>query len=153
MGKRTGIQTLKADGWHHRSDAVASAIILAGIFLGPLWWWIDGVLGIIVSLLILYAAFDIVRDAAKHLMGEAPDDNLVLQITEITKRTVPETEDIHHIHVHRYGNNHTEVTFHTRFRPDAKIGQTHSLVTRIEEAIKSELGMQVSIHIEPKFKT
>ena len=47
-GKKINSSVLYADAWHHRSDAIASALILVGIILAPYFWWIDGVLGIIV---------------------------------------------------------------------------------------------------------
>ena len=46
-GKKLDSKSLLADGWHHRSDALSSIIVLAGIFLGRQLWWMDGALGII----------------------------------------------------------------------------------------------------------
>ena len=43
-GRRTGNSALHADGWHHRSDAISSLIILIGILAGRSLWWVDGVL-------------------------------------------------------------------------------------------------------------
>ena len=48
-GRRTKAKSLIADGWHHRSDAIASTLIVIGSFLGSRFWWIDGVLGIAVA--------------------------------------------------------------------------------------------------------
>jgi cation diffusion facilitator family transporter len=56
VGKKTGSRSLKADAWHHRSDAISSVVILVGIFLNKYIWWIDGAMGILVTLLILHAA-------------------------------------------------------------------------------------------------
>jgi cation diffusion facilitator family transporter len=43
-GKKVKSQSLIADGWHHRSDAIASALIVIGALFGKTFWWIDGVL-------------------------------------------------------------------------------------------------------------
>lgn len=67
-GRTTGNPALKADGWHHRSDAISSLIILVGIFAGSYFWWIDGVLGLIVSLLIFYAAYEIIKEGTDPLL-------------------------------------------------------------------------------------
>jgi divalent metal cation (Fe/Co/Zn/Cd) transporter len=61
-GKKTKSQSLIADGWHHRSDALASLMIVVGAIAGKYVWWIDGALGIGVSALIVYAAYDIAKN-------------------------------------------------------------------------------------------
>jgi cation diffusion facilitator family transporter len=43
IGKRTNSKSMIADGWHPRSDAISSLVILVGIFIGRYYWWIDGV--------------------------------------------------------------------------------------------------------------
>lgn len=78
--KKTDSKSLLADGWHHRSDALASLIIEIGAVLGKYFWWVDGVLGIGVSALILYAAYDIAHDASDSLMGEKTGDDLIKRI-------------------------------------------------------------------------
>lgn len=146
--KKTNMQTLKADGWHHRSDAIASFIILVGVFLGKYWWWIDGVLGIIVALLILYAAYDILKEAINPLLGEDVDKKLVTRIKEISTRIAPDRLDIHHIHYHRYGN-HVELTFHIMLDGSMTLEDAHSIATTIENAIRNEMHIETTIHVEP----
>ena len=48
IGRKTNSRVVSADGWHHRSDAISSIVILVGIFIGRYFWWADGVLGILV---------------------------------------------------------------------------------------------------------
>ena len=57
--RRTSSSLLKADGWHHRTDALSSLVILGGIFISPLFWWVDGAMGVAVAVLIFYAAYEI----------------------------------------------------------------------------------------------
>ncbi|MBN2078632.1 MAG: cation transporter, partial [Spirochaetes bacterium] len=83
MGKKTNAQSLIADGWHHRSDAISSLVILAGIFAGRYLWWIDAAMGIAVSLVILYAAWGILKRAASSLIGEEADPDLAGTINAI----------------------------------------------------------------------
>jgi divalent metal cation (Fe/Co/Zn/Cd) transporter len=72
IGKTHQSGSVIADGWHHRSDAVSSVIILAGIFLGSLFWWIDAALAILVAMMIFWAAYGVIRDAAAVIIGEEP---------------------------------------------------------------------------------
>lgn len=140
---------LKADAWHHRSDAISSVIILAGIFLGKHFWWIDGVLGIIVAIMIFYASFEIFREAVNPLLGEQANTMLMDQINSICVQ-VTAIKDIkaHHFHVHKYGD-HTELTFHIRLPGSLHLTRAHDIASKIEDAIKKDLNIEATIHTEP----
>lgn len=146
--RQIGSQVLKADAWHHRSDAISSLVILVGIFLGNYFWWIDGVLGILIAVLILYAAYDILKEGINPLLGEHPDEELVSRIKEITDRFAPSAVDVHHIHCHRYGL-HRELTFHIYLDGTMTLNDSHDIADAIETAIRDELDIEATIHVEP----
>jgi cation diffusion facilitator family transporter len=146
--RKTKSPVLKADGWHHRSDAITSLLILVGIFLGKYFWWIDGALGILVAFFILHAAFAVFKDAVNPLLGETPDEELVSRIREISERFAPDTIDPHHFHMHRYGE-HRELTFHIYIDGAMSLTDAHSIADSIEEAIREELEMEATIHVDP----
>lgn len=147
-GRKINAGSLIADGWHHRSDAVASALIVAGALVGGRIWWMDGALGIGVSLLIFYAAFDILKSSISVSLGEAPDAALDRRIRAAIGKTVTCAQDAHHIHLHRYGA-HVELTVHLRVPPEMPVAQAHAVATRVERAIKGEIGAETTVHIEP----
>lgn len=146
--RQTGSQVLRADGWHHRSDAISSLVILAGIFLGKYFWWIDGVLGILIAILILYAAYDILKEGINPLLGEQPDEELVSRIKEIAERFAPSAVDAHHIHCHRYGR-HRELTFHIYLDGTMSLNDSHAIADKIETTIREKLDIEATIHVEP----
>ena len=148
-GKKINSKALIADGWHHRSDAIASFLIVIGALLGNYFWWIDGVLGLIVSGLILYAAYDILKDGASVLMGECIDHEMEEKIVDIIKKIAPEVKDFHHIHLHRYGH-HYEVTFHIKFPEHLTIKEAHDTVDQIENELRAKLNIESTIHFEPE---
>jgi cation diffusion facilitator family transporter len=147
-GETTGSKAVKADAWHHRSDALSSLIILIGIFFNKFFWWVDGVLGIIVALLILYAAFDILKDSVNPILGTQPDENLILRIKEICRDTVNVDVHAHHFHLHDYGG-HAELTFHIRLSQKMTLEDAHNIATKIENAIKARLDIETTIHVDP----
>lgn len=147
-GRKIDSQSVIADGWHHRSDAIASALIVAGALLGGTFWWMDGVLGIGVSFLILYAAFDVFRTTSSILLGESPDPKLRSDIEQAIRGECPEAHDVHHIHMHRYGNA-AEVTVHIRLKPDMTVQQAHDLSRKVEQRIRNDLSMEATVHVEP----
>jgi cation diffusion facilitator family transporter len=147
--KKTGSNTLKADGWHHRTDAISSVLILTGIFLGDYFWWIDGVLGILVALMIAYAAYEVMRDAIDPLMGEKPSEKLIQQLQTISREELGFNPEIHHIHIHRYGE-HIELTFHVVLSPGITLDEAHQQIDKLENKISEKLGMAATIHPDPK---
>ena len=147
--KKTGSVTLKADAWHHRSDAISSLVLLGGIFLGRYFWWIDGVMGIILGLLIMYAAYEILKDSMDSFIGEAPDSGFKDSVIRIAAESSGRELDIHHMHIHKYGD-HTELTFHIRLEGDLSLEKAHHVASNIESAIKREMNVESTIHMEPK---
>ena len=148
-GRKVKSQALIADGWHHRSDALASAMIVVGALLQKRFWWIDGVLGIGVSLLILYAAFGIMKEAASPLLGENPDDTILRDIRRLVAEYAPQISDVHHIHIHRYGD-HVEITLHARMPQDMSVKEAHDVASKLETLIRDKLGHEATIHMEPQ---
>jgi len=149
--KKTKLGVLKADAWHHRSDAITSLVVLIGIFLGRYFWWMDGVMGVALALLILYASYDILKEGINPLLGERPDEELVKQLSRISRQFAPNIadDDVHHIHVHRYGE-HREVTFHLYLDDLMNLRDSHRIADDIELAIRDDLNMEATIHIEPR---
>ncbi len=150
--KKVKAQSLLADGWHHRSDALASALIIVGALLGNRLWWIDGVLGIGVSLLILYAAAEVMRAAVNTLMGEKPDPELTEKVRTIVDEALPGTSKLHHIHLHTYGDQR-EMTLHIRLPPKMNLEDAHAITFGIEKRIREELNIETTIHPEPEHKS
>ena len=147
IGRKIKSDALITDGWHHRSDAFASLIIVIGIFLNPYFWWIDGVMGIIISLIIAKISFDILKNTVSKLIGEEPGEEFNRELEKIVQDDTIKNIKIHHIHLHRYGN-HRELTFHIMLPEEMKLGQAHQIATQLEEKINNNMGVETTIHLE-----
>ena len=152
VSRKTGSTSVKADGWHHRSDALSSIVVLAGIFLQDYFWWIDAVLGICVSVILMVAVYKIIREAVDKLMGESVPDEIVSQVKAIIGETIGEDLQTHHFHIHKYGS-HSELTFHINLPPDMTILEGHDIADMIEKQLRERMGIETTIHIEPKKQT
>ena len=146
-GKKLDSKSLLADGWHHRSDALSSIIVLAGIFLGRQLWWMDGVLGIIVALLIFYVTYKILRESFNSMLGEKPDEGLLQKISNLSRKVAAIDLQIHHIHVHKYGH-HTEITFHIKLPSNMPLKEAHQITTQTRQLVKDELNMESTIYVD-----
>jgi len=150
-GRKYNSHALIADGWHHRSDAIASALIVLGFFLGKYYWWIDSVMGFMVSILIFMATYSIMKSSVSLLLGENLDDSFKTQLDALAYKAIQQDVKLHHIHLHKYGH-HRELTCHIRFSPAMTLGEAHELADQFEETIRQELGIEATIHIEPELR-
>ena len=152
-GRKVDAQSLIADGWHHRSDAIASALIVAGMLGaalgGSALWWIDGVMGIAVALLILYAALDIFRASSSVLLGEGPKPEVAESVRAIVSDACGKATDVHHLHVHTYGA-HREITLHFRLPKSTTLQESHRMASAVEESIRTKLAYEATVHVEPE---
>ena len=148
IARLTKNMAVKADGWHHRSDALSSVIVLAGVFLNPYVWWMDSALGILVSLMLFYAAYGIIREAVNKILGEKPSEEMIAEVKKIVGEEMGKQAYPHHFHVHNYGD-HTDFTFHVKVPGEETVRQTHELATRVEQRLCSEMNVDATIHIEP----
>lgn len=148
LAHKTGQAVLRADGWHHRSDAISSIILLVGIIFGRQWWWADGVLGIIMALFIFKASYDILKEAIRPLLGEPPSKNTMKEVAVICTDITGQEIYPHHFHYHNYGY-HKELTFHIAMNGNLSLYKTHQLADKIELQIRKELQIEATIHIDP----
>ncbi len=148
LGRKYGAQPLIADAWHHRADAAASTILAISIAVGREVWWVDGILGLAVSSLILYTAIKLVLGGSRELLGTGPTKEEVEILEKLAYSTSDKVVDVHHIHVHRYGT-HTEVTLHIRLDGKTTLDEVHEISSNVERRIREELGWEATVHPEP----
>ena len=148
IARRTGNLSVKANGWHHRSDALSSIVVLIGILFAKQFWWVDSVLGIIIALMLFYVCFTIMKESITKILGEEPNKALLANITDEVKNIYNDDFNIHHFHLHNYISQ-KELTFHIRLNENVSIGKGHDIATIIEEMIKEKFDMAATIHVEP----
>ncbi len=145
--RKTGYLSLKADAWHHRSDAISSILILIGIFINPYFPLIDGILGIIVSFFILYTAYKIIKETANAIIGESCDKKTIENLKRISNETAGFDVKIHKIHLHNY-INHSELTFHIYLPDNMTVKESNFITSRIIKKIKNTKQFNTTIYID-----
>ena len=105
----TNSSSLKADAWHHRSDAITSLMAFIGIsislVMGPGWEAADDVAALFASSFILYNAYKILRPALGEIMDEQLYENEIEQIREIASH-VPGVMATEKCNVRKNGMNY-----------------------------------------------
>ncbi len=151
VARRINAESIKADGWHHRSDAISSALILIGIFLEKYAWWIDAALGILVSVIIFYSAWVILKNTINTLLGVKPEIETINKIKEITANLYPGDLRVHHFHIHNYGF-HNEMTFHIVLPKQMELSEASQITRKLFEEIKQQMNILATIHIDTESK-
>ncbi len=148
LARKTENVSVKADGWHHRSDALSSIIVLIGILFAHEFWWIDSVLGIVISLMLFYATLKIAHEAIRKLLGEEPSPELIAEIEKSVSGKFGTNLQLHHFHIHNYVS-HREITFHIKLDKNLSIAEGHHIATDIEEIVYKQFNIISTVHIEP----
>ena len=151
IGRKTNNPVVTADGWHSRSDALSSVVVLIGIIVtrfAPGFWWMDSVLGIFCALAIFYAAFEIMKESITRMLGEEPDAEFIEALDIELSKIYEKDMKLHHLHLHNY-ISHKELSLHVRLDGNMTVDEGHNIASSIEKMIKEKFDMDATIHIEP----
>ena len=146
-------QAMKANAWHHRSDALSSvgtAIGIGGaILLGERWAVLDPIASIVVGAMIVKVAIDLLRSGMGELMDQSLPESVEDEIIEIAQ-SVPDVSKPHELCTRRIGN-HYAIEMHILIDGDMSLKEAHAKATEIERRLKERYGEEthVAIHVEP----
>lgn len=151
--KETNSSSLKADAWHHRSDAITSVAAFTGIsialFLGKGYEAADDWAALFASVFILYNSYLIFRPALGEIMDEHLYDDLVEEIRNVSHQ-VDGIIDTEKCFIRKAGMKY-HVDLHARVNGEITVKEGHDLSHKLKDTLREkipELG-HVLIHIEP----
>jgi cation diffusion facilitator family transporter len=149
LGNRVNSHAILANAIHQTIEAVMSFTVIAGLVAGHYFHRpeVDGYIGIIVSLWLLYMGFTHGRKAIVPLLGKAPSRELIEKIRE-TAKSVDGVEDVHEIIVHDYGNM---VTISLHLEIPEKYGpiEIHDITERCEAKLRVTFRGETTAHSDP----
>ena len=111
-------------------------------------WPIDAVMGIVVALVIIYAGIDIIRGTMGPLLGEPPEKETVDELEKLVM-SYDGIVGIHDLVLHSYGHSKVYGSLHAEVPADVDILHSHDTIDLIEREIKRQLGIEISIHMDP----
>jgi len=151
LGRLIDSRALAADAWHHRSDAIATALVVLGFVAGRYnIGWADGLAGIGVAGVIVWAAWKIVRESADPLVGVPAPEGLRDRLHEAVA-TVPGVIGVHALKVHQFGVRY-DCSMHVRVSAELKVGDAHRIATDAERVIRSVFPGTAAVHVDPAIK-
>ncbi|MGN0736130.1 MAG: cation diffusion facilitator family transporter [Anaerovoracaceae bacterium] len=148
-GKKINSLTLIATGTDSRNDVIATSAVLISIIAGYIFdIQIDGYMGVLVALFIVWSGISLVRETISPLLGEAPDPELVNEIEDIVM-SYDGVIGIHDLVVHNYGPGKIFASIHIEVDAAVDVMVSHDLVDNIEGRLQQDLNIFVTAHMDP----
>lgn len=150
--KKLDSQALKADAWHHRSDAfssVASFVGILGAILGALV--LEGIATLLIAVLIIKVSYDIVKVVIKQLTDHAAPEELVSKIY----KTIDDDEDVKNIDVLKTRISGSIIYVDAEIAVDSSLNivDAHAIAERVHDKIERDFKevRHIAIHVNPYF--
>jgi cation diffusion facilitator family transporter len=152
-GEITNSSSLKADAWHHRSDAITSLTAFIGIsialILGKGYENADDWAALVACVIILYNSYLIFRPALGEIMDEQLYDPLINEIRELSKQ-VEGVIDTEKCFIRKAGMQYL-VDLHLVVKADISVKEGHFIAHNLKDHLQEKLPhlADVFIHVEP----
>lgn len=149
LSKTYDSSLLEATALDSISDVCGTTAVLVSTLLSPvLHFNLDGYMGIVVSGIILYGAYGLLRDMINSLIGEAPDPELVHNIVDRIMAH-PAILGVHDMMLHNYGPNKIFASAHVEVDSSKDIFETHDHIDNIEREVKENMNIDLVLHMDP----
>ena len=149
LSKTYDSSLLEATALDSISDVCGTTAVLVSTLLSPvLHFNLDGYMGIVVSGIILYGAYGLLRDMINSLIGEAPYPKLVHNIVDRIMAH-PAILGVHDMMLHNYGPNKIFASAHVEVDSSKDIFETHDHIDNIEREVKENMNIDLVLHMDP----
>lgn len=149
IGRRIDSPVLMAAGQDSRNDVITTGVVMTGMIAGrftPLP--VDGYIGVLVALFIMWAGVGIARDTVAPLLGEAADPEIAEHIGQIVMDS-PYIVGVHDLIVHNYGAGRSLASLHAEVPSDSDFVAVHEVIDEAEKRVWQQTGVYVVIHMDP----
>jgi cation diffusion facilitator family transporter len=149
VGRRINSRSLLANAADSRNDVITTVTVLTGAIIAHLTGLIlDGILGVVVALFVIWSGVSMLRDALSPLLGDAPNRELVEAIS-VKIRSYPSVFGLHDLMVHNYGPDRCFASVHVELPAAQDIMVSHEIIDDIERDFLETMHLQMVIHLDP----
>ena len=149
LGKRINSSVMQAAAADALGDVVTTLATMGSIlFFHFTQINIDGFVGLLVSLVVMWAGIGIARDTLEPLIGQPVDPKLYREISEFVE-SYDGILGSHDLIVHNYGPTRSLASIHAEVPNDVDIETSHEIIDRIERDAAMKLGIFLVIHMDP----
>lgn len=149
VGEKIDSSALKAVAVDAMGDVFTSGCVVLSYLISKFTSIpIDGYVGIVVSLIILYAGYSLVKDTISPLLGEAPDEEMVKDIVDsLLQYNI--ISGVHDLIIHNYGVGKCIASVHAEVPSNIDIMEIHEVIDDAEKDISKKLNIHLVIHMDP----
>lgn len=149
LGKRINSQVMLATAADARGDVLATSATILSLLLYSLFSInCDGFIGVIVSVFVLKAGYEIAKDTLQPIIGEAIDPEMYERISEFVRK-YEGVVGSHDLIVNNYGPSNSIASIHVELPNTMTLDEAHCLLDKIENDAKRELGILLVTHADP----
>ena len=149
IGNKINSSTLKATATDAMGDVFTSTTVVISFLISKFTTLpIDGYIGIVVALAIVYSGFSLIKETLSPLLGEPPDPVLVSDITDMVM-SYDNITGIHDLIVHNYGPGRIMASIHAEIPSNIDIMEIHHIIDTAEREISKKLNIYLVIHMDP----
>jgi len=131
-----------------RNDVISTSAVLAATLIAHFWQInLDGVIGLLVALFILYSGVMLIRETVSPLLGRAPEPEYVRDIEEKVL-SYPGVLGIHDLLIHDYGPGRKFASIHVEMAAEGDVLENHDVIDNIEREFLKE-GLNLIVHFDP----
>jgi len=139
----------KANAYDSLSDALATSAVVVSTLIGAYFHLaIDGYVGLLISLFILYTGYKVAKETVNILLGASPNTELAQKIKDLVNQGMY-IVGTHDLKVHDYGPGRTIASIHAEILDTVNIVDAHMIIDDLERRISEELNINIVIHIDP----
>lgn len=149
LGKRINSKVMLATSADAMGDVAttSSTICSIGIY-GAFGYNVDGIVGVVVSIVVMAAGLNIAKDTLAPLIGEGIDPEIYEQITNFVE-SFEGIVGTHDLIVHNYGPSRSMASIHAEVPNNCSVEVTHEVVDRIEREAMRRFNLLLVIHMDP----
>lgn len=152
VGKIINSLALEATAADSRNDSISTAVILLGtiamLIFKNIPFSLDGIMGILVSLFILFSGIKLIKETMDPLIGVTSEHEYVQSILNFI-----EENDIclgtHDVMCHMYGPTKCFMTVHVEVDASGNMLEVHDEIDNIEKEVYNKFGALLTIHMDP----
>ena len=138
----------------YSADSLSDLLSTAGVLIAACveyfsGYHIDGIMGVIVSFLILYTGYDIMKGALNSIIGTMPDSDLYNKV-ENSILQYPGVYGVHDLIVHDYGPENHFITAHVELDSKLSFLESHELSESVMTKVRDDFNIQAVIHADPR---
>lgn len=149
LGTKLDSKVMLATAEDSMGDVLATSATIISILVFKFFGVnIDGFIGLVVSVVVMKAGFEIAKDTIEPLLGEAVPKDVYERITNFVE-AYEGVVGTHDLIVHNYGPGRSMASLHAEVPNDVDIEVSHEIIDRIEREAIREIGIYLVIHMDP----